>query len=127
MTGELIKNWPKSLSGLLAELASELDGIVDMGMTVCLVGEEKMAGRHGYLQRTETAIRDLVRSIVALLDVRSSDPGSPRTAARSQLIAGSEACLGAFVALQNFRNLPVESLPSTIASFATGWETVHQS
>ncbi len=107
-----------ALSHLLTDLANEVDGLVDMGITVCLIDEERMAGRHDFMNRRASIIRGLVKSIV---DRHGT------TALPTELISGSDRLLSAFASLEQFRSIRAESLRSVTDAVSAGWEDVHKS
>ena len=53
MTDEFGGQQAAALSDLLADLANEIDGLVDMGITVCFIDETRMAGLHFRKHRSQ--------------------------------------------------------------------------
>jgi hypothetical protein len=114
------------LLNLLTDLAGEIDGLADLGITVCFIQEEEMAGRHSYLVQRCEQIRLIVNSLVSTMNgissLQSKEPGS----LQSELLAATDLLLNAFGSLERFRNLSPDCVRSSAEAFCTGWETIHR-
>jgi hypothetical protein len=114
-----------SLVSHLIDLANEIDGVVDFGMTVCFLKEEEMAGRHRYIDQRCDAIRRIVNSVITAMSDPNLDKAMELSASQSDLIAATDQLLAAFRALERFRSLRPASVRSWADAVRTGWETTH--
>jgi len=127
MTKETPQAQLTPLVNRLIELANEIDGIADFGMTVCIGDDEKMAGRHDYVTRRCEKVRRIVDSISSLVEVLNAPDLDRLFAAQSRLNAGSEMLLTAFVDLEHFRGQSADLIRSATNAVRTGWEAIHLS
>ncbi|HKI34217.1 MAG TPA: hypothetical protein VKA46_20360 [Gemmataceae bacterium] len=126
MTKETEQSQPP-IGKLLADLANEIDGIADFGVTACLIDEGNWAGRHGYIVQRCGEVCLTVGSIVAFIDQSAVASPPHLLPLRSDLVAGSDQLLNALSSLEHFRTLPAEATRSAAESLRAGWEATHQS
>ena len=126
MSTEAVQPQLSPLVNALAELAGEIDGIADLGITVCLLHEERMAGRHNYIVRQCDRIRHLVDAIGSLLNEAKTPAFDDVSALQFTLVADSNQLLNVFESLESFRSLGKESLRSSTDALRTAWESIHQ-
>ena len=82
-----------ALSHLLLELANEIDGVADFGLTVCFVNEDEMAGRHLFIRQRCEKTRLIVDSIVTSLSGVVLPGLKALPALQSDLVAGTDLLL----------------------------------
>jgi hypothetical protein len=111
----------------MVDLANEVDGVVDFGMTVCFMDEAKMAGRHGYITQRCDKIRSIVKSIGSCIRKLNVPNGEQLSLLHSQLTTNSDLFLNAYAHLEAFRRLGPESVRSTVDAVRLGWEAIHES
>src|SRR5216683_7441360 len=88
-----------SLVDMLSDLASEIDGVVDFGMTVCATKEDRIAGRHTYIIQQCEKIHRVVDSILSVMNEDRSPNLDVLITLRSELLSGTDQLLSAFLSL----------------------------
>ncbi len=106
-----------SLVDMLSDLASEIDGVVDFGMTVCATKEDRIAGRHTYIIQQCEKIHRVVDSILSVMN----EDRSPNLE-----LSGTDQLLSAFLSLEHFRSLSSDCFRSTADALRAGWESIHR-
>lgn len=116
-----------ALVNSLVDLANEIDGVVDFGITVCFMDEEKMAGRHGYITQRCDRIRSIVKSVGSSIEKLGAPNVEQLSLLQSELTANTDRFLQAYASLEVFRSLEAESIRSATQAVQLGWEAIHQS
>lgn len=112
---------------LMIDLANEVDGVADFGITVCLIDEEKMAGRQQYINQRSEKILVAVDSIISFIKGTTQENSEQVLLAQAELLAGSLLLTSGFKALQYFRRLTPETLCGSTSALRTSWEAIHRS
>src|ERR1043165_12978 len=126
MNNDIKKKELSSLISLLTDLANEIDGVVDLGITVCLMDDKKADGRQGYIVKRSEKIRLLVKEILTVVKHSCVACSDDTLALQSILLARSELFLTALSSLERFRILDYEALRSATDAFYAGWSTLHR-
>jgi hypothetical protein len=116
----------QKLIDLMVDLSSEIDGVVDLGITVCLLDDEKMAGRQQYLKMRSEKTCDIVDGVTTFFDELDPSADEKTLQARSELLAGCFLFLGGFRSLGYFRDLKDNTLFFATESLRVGWDTIHE-
>jgi hypothetical protein len=118
---------PQSPADCFGQLADAIDGIVDFGMTICFMDEDKMAGRAAYVAQECDKVRlsaNIVNSFVEKSMSRNPDHSQKL---RSTLLSNVDLFLGSFLSLSAFRKMEEERVGSKAKLVQKSWEAIHQS
>src|SRR5438105_4050348 len=106
----------------MIDLADEIDGVADFGITVCLIDEKKMAGRQQYIIQHADKICGVVDAIVSFIKGTTQTISEGVLLLQAELLAGSWLVSSGFRALQHFRRLTAETLRVATEAVRGGWE-----
>ena len=115
----------QSLITPLIDLAGEIDGVADFGMTVCFLKEER-DGRHQYIAQRCERIQLLVDSAIAAMNEMPPLPTKEMSELQADLVAAAAQLLAGFRSLEGFRRLRPDGVRSATDGFRSGWEAVHR-
>src|SRR4051812_25695773 len=115
-----------SLLQLLNDLANQIDGLVDLGITICFVNDEHSgADSAGYFVQTIEKVRTTLKGILVSLNEARQSASEESGTLQHELLSATERFLRGFESLATFRSLSVESLRSATTEFHEGWDTIH--
>jgi hypothetical protein len=125
MSKEALQPNLQSLINPLIDLAGEIDGVADFGMTVCYMNEET-EGRHQYIAQRCERIQLLVDSVISAMNEMPPLPSNEMSALQADVVAGTALLLNGFRSLERLRSLAPDSVRSSTDAVRAGWETVHR-
>jgi hypothetical protein len=115
---------PLSERDILVQLANEIDGVSDLGLTTCWIDPDKWAGRMGFVVQHSERIRKFADDLVLRINQRTGPSADPTVA--TELVRHSAAFVDAFETLGRFRELAPSSLVTATQSIVAEWEATHQ-
>jgi hypothetical protein len=115
----------KSLVESLIELANELDGLADLGISVFAMESADVAlFRHAYIMKHRGNIRRIVDDVTSLTTPLAHTNEWSRI--HAELKAGADQLTTSLGELERFRDLDPESMRILTEAFRCGWESLHR-
>jgi hypothetical protein len=115
------------IAAALTGLCNELDGTLDLGITICFIADENMEGRREFLARRARQVRDAGRGAAEAVAANGAPvPGRVADASR-ELLLSTESFVDGYLALAVFRTLGRDGIGRAAERLRAGWEGVIRS
>lgn len=110
----------------IVDLIDIVNSIVDFGLTVCAIGEERMAGYWQFLYQRHDETRRLIQRMTSCLQQHQTPDRRMVEHYQGQLRDAGNLFLDAFESFMRYRDLESDSLRAVVDSFRLGWERIHE-
>jgi hypothetical protein len=117
-----------SLRDRLEALLEAMGGVVDLGVTACVMGEERMAGYWDLLRRYENNVQAQLQSVLDETRRAHQTSGAATDGSNPShdLSAAVHAFITGFTTVKRCRTTDDAALADAIRVFRSGWERSHQ-